>query len=127
MGCYLSDMSGSTDSTLPSRPVPSVVIVAPTPDMLDSWLEILQRLGDVPSVRLTDLAGAATAVAQCRPLALLVERELFEFDREGFNMLARDVGADLIVAEGSARKEQVAAALLRELETALVRWRAHHG
>jgi hypothetical protein len=56
-------------------------------------------------------------------LALLVERELFEFDREGFSLLARDVGAELIVAEGSARKEQVAAALLRELETAVDRWR----
>jgi hypothetical protein len=119
-------MSGCTDSTLPSRPVPSVVIVAPAPDMLDSWLEILQRLRDVPNVRLTDLAGVATTVAQWRPLAVLVERELFEFDREAFNLLARDVGAELIVAEGSARKEQIAAALLRQLETALGRWRARH-
>lgn len=120
-------MSGNSDSTVPSHPVPSVVIVAPAPDMLDRWLEILQRLGDVPSVQLTDLKGAATAVAKWRPLALLIEREVFEFDTEGFELLARDVGAEVIVAEGSVGKEQVAAALLRQLETALVRWRARQG
>jgi hypothetical protein len=113
-----------SDSTVPMQPIPSVVIVAPGAGMLDTWLEILQRLDDVPSIQLTELKDAATAVARWRPLALLVEQELFEFDAQEFNALARDVGAEVIAVDTRADTESIAALVLPKLKDALARWRA---
>lgn len=115
-----------SDSTMPERPVPSVVIVAPGAEMLDMWLEILQRLEEVPSIQLTDLKDAATSVARWRPMALLVERELFEFDAKEFEALARDVGAEVIVVDTAAGKDAIAALVLPTLATALANWRARN-
>jgi hypothetical protein len=115
-----------SDSTMPERPVPSVVIVAPGAEMLDTWLEILQRLEEVPSIQLTELKDAATAVAKWRPMALLVERDLFEFDAKEFEALARDVGAEIIVVDTAAGKEAIAALVLPTLSEALVNWRARY-
>jgi len=112
-----------SDSTVPGRPVPSVVIVAPGAEMLDMWLEILQRLEEVPSIQLTELKDAATAVARWRPMALLVERVLFEFDVQEFTALARDVGAEVIVVDTAAGKEAIAAVVLPKLAAALDQWR----
>lgn len=117
-------MAAHHDSTIPSHPIPSVVIVAPAPEMLDIWLELLQRLEDVPSIQLTDIKEVATAVARWRPLALLIEQELFEFDSEEFRALARDVGADVVAVDTRAGKEAIAALALPRLQAALVRWRA---
>ena len=112
-----------SDSTVPHRPVPSVVIVAPGAEMLDVWLEILQRLEEVPSIQLTDLKDAATAVARWRPMALLVDRELFEFDAKEFEALARDVTAEVIVVDTGAGKDAIAAVVLPKLAAALAAWR----
>jgi hypothetical protein len=116
-------MSGHSDSTIPSHPVPSVVIVSPAAEMLDVWLEILQRLEDVPSIQLTTIAEAATAVARWKPLALLIDQDLFAFDSQEFRDLARDVGADVIAVDARADKEAIARAVLPQLEAALTRWR----
>jgi hypothetical protein len=115
-----------SDSTVPDRPVPSVVIVAPGAEMLDVWLEILQRLEEVPSIQLTDLKDAATAVARWRPMALLVERDLFEFDAKEFAALARDVGAEVIVVDTAADKDAIAALVLPALAAALAIWRTRN-
>ena len=115
-----------SDTTVPQRPIPSVVIVAPGAEMLDMWLEILQRLEDVPSIQLTDLKDAATAVAKWRPMALLVERELFDFDAKEFEALARDVGAEVIVVDTAAGKDAIAALVLPTLSAALVNWQARN-
>lgn len=114
-----------SDPTVPQQPIPSVVIVAPAAEMLDTWLEILQRLDEVPSIQLTELKDAATAVARWRPLALLVEQVLFDFDAREFAALARDVGAEIIVVDTAATKESIAALVLPKLTAALARWRAN--
>lgn len=114
-----------SDSTVPQQPIPSVVIVAPAAEMLDTWLEILQRLDEVPSIQLTELKDAATAVARWRPMALLVEQVLFDFDAQEFAALARDVGADIIVVDTAAGKESIAALVLPKLTDALSRWRSN--
>jgi hypothetical protein len=113
-----------SDSTVPQRPIPSVVIVAPAAEMLDTWLEILQRLEEVPSIQLTDLKEAATAVARWRPMALLVDRELFDFDAKEFAALARDVGAEVIVVDTGAGKEAIASLVVPKLTAALAAWQA---
>jgi hypothetical protein len=112
-----------TDSTLPSHPIPSVVIVAPAPDVLDKLLDVLQRLDEVPSVQLSGIEDVATAVAKWRPLALFVEKDVFEFDADEFRALARDVGAEVVTLDGSTAKETIAEIVLPTLRAALVRWR----
>ncbi|HVU05853.1 MAG TPA: hypothetical protein VHE30_29090 [Polyangiaceae bacterium] len=120
-------MPGQTDSTLPSFPIPSVVIIAPAADMLDLWLEILQQMKEVPSIQLTTLADAATAVARWRPLALLFDQELFAFDAKEFDALGRDVGAQVIAVDARAGKDAIVATVLPQLEAALTRWRIREG
>jgi hypothetical protein len=113
-----------SDSTVPSHPIPSVVIVAPPSDLLDKLLDVLQRLEEVPSVQLTGVEDVATAVARWRPLALFVEKEVFDFDADEFRALARDVGAEVVTLDSNDAKESIAAMVLPRLQTALVRWRA---
>jgi hypothetical protein len=112
-----------SDSTVPEHPIPSVVIVAPASETLDIWLELLQRLDEVPSIQVTELKDAATAVARWRPMAMLVERELFEFDVQEFTALARDVGAEIIAVDARADKESIAALVLPKLVAAFAAWR----
>lgn len=115
-------MSRNPDSTVPSRLVPSLVIVAPAPGVLDIWLESLTSLDDVPSIQVANLSTVTTAVARWRPIAILVEQELFEFDERGFEELARDVRAELITVEARSRKDSFAAAVLPRVRAALARW-----
>lgn len=116
-------MARTPDSTVPSQPVPAVVIVSPTPEMLALWRELLQGLDEVPSIQLTDISSVTTAVARWRPLAILVEQELFEFDEQEFDELARDVGAELFAIDGGASKEAIVTDVMPKLRAALVRWR----
>lgn len=113
-----------TDSTVPSHPIPSIVIVSPASDVLDKLLGVLQRLDEVPSVQLTGIEDVATAVAKWRPLALFVQKEVFDFDADEFRALGRDVGAEVMTLDATAPKEEMAAAVLPTLQAALVRWRA---
>lgn len=113
-----------SDSTIPRYPIPSVVIVAPGPQMLDELLEVLQRLDEVPSIQVTGIEDVATAVAKWRPLALFVEKHVFDFDATEFRALARDVGAEVITLDAAAGKERIATTVLPQLKAALVRWRA---
>jgi len=113
-----------TDSTVPNHPIPSVVIVSPASDVLDKLLDVLQRLDEVPSVQLTGIEDVATAVAKWRPLALFVQKEVFDFDADEFRALGRDVGAEVVAVDASSGKDDIAAAVLPALQAALVRWRA---
>jgi hypothetical protein len=90
--------------------------------MVRTWLEALQMLDEVPSIQLTDLEEATTAVARWRPVALLLEQDLFEFDKQEFLELARDVGAELVTVETRTSKEAIARVVLPKLEAALTRW-----
>jgi hypothetical protein len=113
-----------TDSTVPSHPIPSVVIVSPASDVLDKLLDVLQRLDEVPSVQLTGVEDVATAVAKWRPLALFIQKEVFDFDADEFRALGRDVGAEIVTLDANAAKETIAETVLPKLQAALIRWRA---
>jgi hypothetical protein len=120
-------MARDPDSTVPSHPIPSVVIVSPAPATLEVWVEVLRRLEDVPSIQITNLSNVTTAVARWRPIAILVERELFEFDEREFEELARDVKAELLTVEARMSKEALAGAVLPTVRAALSRWQGMHG
>jgi hypothetical protein len=105
------------------RPTP-VSFHAPTVLAVGLPSETFLRAGGVlePSgvaLRETNLLDLRSDSAQFRPLVLLVDAELYDFDPEAFDMVAQDVGAKLGVA-GSAREAEVtlgqliAAALTRK-------------
>lgn len=44
----------------------------------------------------TDVAGANTAAARCRPLVLVISEDVYAFDAQEFEALARDIRARLL-------------------------------
>jgi hypothetical protein len=115
-------MSGTSDSTLPSRRIPSVVLVAPAPELLDALQRVVRCLDETPSMKTATLTDAATVVAEWRPFAVIVAADILAFDPAEFQALARDVGAEVIAYDADAGAHDVAAALLPGLEAALLLW-----
>jgi hypothetical protein len=65
----------------------------------DSLIEAVYRaIGKqtVARVVATDVAGAATSVASARPFAVVISEEIYGFDAEEFDALARDVQAAVV-------------------------------
>jgi hypothetical protein len=114
------------DSTLPSRPVPSVVLITPEPELLAAIERGVAKLGEAPTVRAAELTDAATLIAGCRPFAVIVPADVFAFDAAEFRALARDVGAEVFSYDTDSGSLDVAALLLPELEVALARWATSH-
>ena len=60
-------------------------------------------------VRESDVRGAATTAAQCRPVAVLVTHDLYAVDPLAFDALAREVGARLVrIASEDVEVEELA-------------------
>lgn len=88
-------MSKSRRPTLEHAPALSIVVIGGS----DSLLEAVRRsIGRVAVARIvsTDVAGAATQVASARPFAIVISEEIYGFDAEEFDALARDVQAAVI-------------------------------
>lgn len=94
---------------------PTVLAVGLPPDTLSRASVVLGPSG--VTLRETNLLDLRSDSAQLRPLVLLVDAELYDFDPEAFDMVALDVGAKLGVA-GSAREAEVT---LGQLLAALTR------
>lgn len=115
-------MSRSPDSTLPSRPIPSVVLITPAPGLLGAIERGVTKLDEPPTVKTAGLTDAATLIAECRPFAVIVPADVFADDAAEFRALARDVGAEVFSYDTDSASHEVAALLLPELELALGRW-----
>jgi hypothetical protein len=79
-------------------PAISVVIIGGP----DGLIEAVRRcIGKVAVARIvpTDVAGAATQVASARPFAIVISDEIYGFDSDEFDALARDVQAALITVQ----------------------------
>lgn len=95
----MKDKRGSSISARPTREqlaLVSVVVVG-GPDAL---VEAVRRCSGAVSrsarVIRTQLASAATQIARERPFAIVISKELYEFDADEFDALARDVAATLL-------------------------------
>jgi len=115
-------MRHSPDSTLPSQRIPSVVLISPAARHVPELEQMLARLPDPPSLRTVELSEATTVVAECRPFAVLIPDDVFAFDPNEFEALARDVGAEVIAYDGSASPDAIRAALLPKLREAFRLW-----
>ncbi|MDI1431728.1 MULTISPECIES: hypothetical protein [Polyangium] len=83
---------------------PTVLAVGLPPDTLTRAGVVLEPSG--VGLRESNLLDLRSDSAQYRPLVLLVDAELYDFDPEAFDMVAKDVGAKLGVA-GSPREAEV--------------------
>jgi hypothetical protein len=83
---------------------PTVLAVGCAPDVLSSASRVLRPMGVALSE--TTLLDLRTDSARLRPLVLLVDAELYDFDPEAFDMVAQDVGAKLGVV-GSPQEAEV--------------------
>ncbi len=95
-------------------PAPTVLAVGCTPEILTRASATLPYGVALRSTNLLDLRSDS---AQYRPLVLLVDAELYDFDPEAFDMVAQDVGSKLGVA-GSPQEAEVT---LGQLLAALTR------
>jgi hypothetical protein len=70
-----------------------------------------------------ELAQAPTLVAERRPLAIVLQHDLYEFDPREFDALARDVGAALLRVDDDVTVSELEALLGAAVEAALARRR----
>jgi len=94
-------------------PAPTVLAVGCPSEVLAGASAVLGESG--VSLELTNLIDLRTDSARFRPLVLLVDAELYEFDPEAFDMVAQDVGAKLAVAASAKEAEITVAKLLAAL------------
>lgn len=88
-------MSKSRRPTLEHMPAICVVVIGGP----DGLIEAVRRsMGRVAIARVvpSDVAGAATQVASTRPFAIVISEEIYGFDSDEFDALARDVQAAVI-------------------------------
>jgi len=76
-------------------------------------------------------SDAATTAAEMRPLVLVLPRDVYESDREGFDSLARDVRSRILVADDDLldpiELEAQLAILMGEAESARPSWTGEPG
>lgn len=75
-----------------------VLLVGGTRALIQAVQNSVQRLKPAVLVTCT-LREAQTRAAELRPFAIVVPKELHEFDSTEFDCLARDVNAELIVVD----------------------------
>jgi hypothetical protein len=90
-------MKTTDGSTLPALAAPVVLAVGCPPDLLARCARALEGIG--VALRTCDFLNAATAVAERRPLAMVMPNDLYAFDPDEFDALARDVQASLVRVE----------------------------
>lgn len=61
------------------------------------------------------LSSAATAVSTFRPIALVMTQDVYGFDADEFDALARDVGARIVRVDGSLDRMRLERKLMPKL------------
>lgn len=90
-------MSRDNHTTLTAVTAPMVLTIG-CPSELQGRVEV--ALGLVKTIlKHCELAQAPTLAAQKRPLVMVIPEDLYEFDPQEFDALARDVGASLLRVE----------------------------
>jgi hypothetical protein len=130
----LAFMTKGGDATLTALTALTVLAIACPPELVACCERALEGMG--VGLRQCTFLNTRTAVAQRRPLVLLILDDVYAFDPEEFDALAKDVRASLVrVEEGiseaklellltaaidaaAARREQVASATSHTRRTA---------
>jgi hypothetical protein len=102
-------MTKSRRPTLEHMPAISIVVIGGPDGLVEAVRRSFGRIA-VARIVPTDVAGAATQVASARPFAIVISDEVYGFDSDEFDALARDVQAALI----TIRTDGVTARSLQE-------------
>lgn len=106
-------MKPTDGSTLTALAAPAVLAIGCSPELVARCARALEGIG--VALRTCDFLNAATAVGERRPLVLLLPDDLYAFDPDEFDALARDVQASLVRVE-----EGIPVAMLELLLTAAI-------
>jgi hypothetical protein len=90
-------MSLADSRTLQALPAPTVLAISCAPDLVARCAQAVEALG--VGLKECGFIGAATAVAEQRPLVMVLVDDVYAFDPEEFDALARDVLASLVRVE----------------------------
>lgn len=85
------------EDTLTEMLIPTIVAVGCSKAFVETARRAASRTGVL--VEPEPLEGLATTVAQRKPLALLIHRDIYEFDPLEFDLLMRDVRGVVLVIE----------------------------
>jgi hypothetical protein len=85
------------EDTLTELLIPTVVAVGCS----KAFVEIVRRVTNRSGVLVEPepLEGLSTIIARRKPLALLIHRDIYDFDPEEFDLLMRDVRGEVLVVE----------------------------
>jgi hypothetical protein len=83
--------------TLPSMAAPAVLVVSCPPDLVAHCAQAVESLALV--LQECGFLAAATLAAERRPLAIVMTDDVYAFDPDAFDALARDVQASLVRVE----------------------------
>jgi hypothetical protein len=97
-------------------------MINPGLDVLVHFQDNLKHFEVASRLRAVELKDSATAVAESRPFAVLVPMDLYAFDSQEFEALARDVGARVIAYDADAPLEVLTAVLFTNAQKALHAW-----
>lgn len=107
--------------TTPHRVLPHVLLVGSEPG-LEALCRQSAALAAGARLETCDVANVTTRAAELRPFALVVQREILDFDPAEFEALARTVRAELVPIDGDLGREPKARAeLVRALRDAFRR------
>jgi hypothetical protein len=101
------------DATVAALTAPSVLAIACTPELVARCREALEGIG--VGLRECSFVEAPTVAAERRPLAIVMLEDLYAFDPEELDALARDVQASLVRVD-----EDASVAMLELLLTAAI-------
>jgi hypothetical protein len=87
-------MPPGDQKTLTAVPVPTVITIGCSPDLNDRVARALASTG--VAFKDCEISNAATLVAARLPLVIVLVEDLYAFDPDEFDALARDVRASLL-------------------------------
>lgn len=99
-------MSQAQRPTLETTPTTSILLVGPTPELLEATERAAQA---VPGAEIVtcELKEAATRAAELWPFAIVMTDDLYSFDSAEFDALARDVQARLITVADATSASRI--------------------
>ena len=80
--------------TIPALPPPTVLAVSCPPELVARCAGALLTIGI--GLKECGFVSAATVAAERRPLAIVIVKDIYLFDPDAFDALARDVQASLV-------------------------------
>src|SRR6185436_17617292 len=81
-------------STTNAKTLPTVLVVGAGAELIERCRRSAETAKSF--LELADMANAATMAARCRPMVIVLTEDLYAFDPEEFDALARDVRGKVI-------------------------------